>query len=71
MRERRSTLKFSVEPDARAPPHPDVFTAKFRKSCDQAGVASDRSAQTSATQATAAAPVLTGNLVIRARSSLA
>jgi hypothetical protein len=62
---------FSVERDARAAPHPDVFTAKFRKLCDQAGVASDRSEQTTATPATEAAPVLTGNLIMRARSSLA
>jgi len=32
---------FSVEPDGGAAPHPDVFTAKFRKLCDRAGVASD------------------------------
>jgi len=32
---------FSVEPDGRAAPHPDVFTAKFRRLCDRTGVASD------------------------------
>ncbi|MDQ1442460.1 MAG: hypothetical protein QOG97_2688 [Acidimicrobiaceae bacterium] len=32
---------FSVEPDGRAAPHPDVFTVKFRRLCDRAGVASD------------------------------